>query len=83
MATTELGGIQEDPTENDDIHDDPDDGKHSGPRQVYFNIPLPATALDENGHPIAHFRRNKIRTSKYTPLTFIPKDLFYQFHNSE
>jgi phospholipid-translocating ATPase len=50
-------------------------------RNVYVNIPLPPEALDENGHPAAHFSRNKIRTSKYTPLSFIPKNLWFQFQN--
>lgn len=56
-------------------------GSGQGPRTIYFNIPLPAEALDEQGHPLAKYRRNKIRTAKYTPLSFIPKDLWYQFHN--
>jgi len=50
-------------------------------RRIFFNLPLPQDARDENGHPINHFARNKIRTSKYTALSFIPKDLWYQFHN--
>ena len=50
-------------------------------RRVFFNIPLPDDAKDEEGHPLQHFGRNKIRTSRYTPLSFIPKNLWYQFHN--
>lgn len=50
-------------------------------RTIYFNIPLPDDAKDEEGHPITVFPRNKIRTAKYTPLSFIPKDLWFQFHN--
>ncbi|KAJ9635464.1 phospholipid transporting ATPase [Coniosporium tulheliwenetii] len=50
-------------------------------RRIFFNIPLPADARDEQGHPIAHFARNKIRTAKYTPISFIPKNLWFQFHN--
>lgn len=50
-------------------------------RRIYFNIPLPAEARDENGHPTVHYERNKIRTAKYTPLSFIPKNLWFQFHN--
>jgi phospholipid-translocating ATPase len=50
-------------------------------RSVYVNIPLPPEALDENGHPAVHFNRNKIRTSKYTPLSFLPKNLWFQFQN--
>jgi phospholipid-translocating ATPase len=50
-------------------------------RDIYFNIPLPTEALDDNGRPAVRFNRNKIRTAKYTPLSFIPKNLWYQFHN--
>lgn len=52
-----------------------------GGRRVYFNVPLPQTERDEEGHPTAHYARNKIRTAKYTPLSFIPKNLWFQFHN--
>lgn len=51
------------------------------PRSVFFNMTLPADAVDANGHPTARYERNKIRTAKYTPLSFIPKNLWYQFHN--
>lgn len=50
-------------------------------RRIFFNIDLPDDAKDEEGHPIANFGRNKIRTAKYTPLSFIPKNLWFQFHN--
>lgn len=83
LATTELGGIQEEPSE-DGGNEEPEgdaDGESDGPRTLYFNQPLPATSVDENGNPLAHFRRNKIRTAKYTPLSFVPKNLWYQFHN--
>jgi phospholipid-translocating ATPase len=50
-------------------------------RRVFFNIPLPDDARDEDGKPVAHFARNKIRTAKYTPLSFFPKNLWFQFHN--
>jgi phospholipid-translocating ATPase len=50
-------------------------------RRVYFNVPLPQTERDEQGHPIAQYARNKIRTAKYTPLSFVPKNLWFQFHN--
>jgi phospholipid-translocating ATPase len=56
-------------------------GDHGEARNIYFNIPLPPEALDENGHPAVRFNRNKIRTSKYTPLSFIPKNLWFQFQN--
>lgn len=50
-------------------------------RKVYVNMPLPASELDENGVPLAQYPRNKTRSAKYTPLTFVPKNLFLQFHN--
>jgi len=56
--------------------EEPDSG-----RRVYFNRPLPQTERDEEGHPIASYSRNKIRTAKYTPLSFVPKNLWFQFHN--
>ncbi|KAK7560515.1 phospholipid-translocating P-type ATPase [Phyllosticta citricarpa] len=50
-------------------------------RTVYFNVPLPPEARDDEGHPKVTYVRNKIRTAKYTPLSFIPKNLYFQFHN--
>lgn len=50
-------------------------------RTIYVNVPLPDEAKDEHGHIKQHFDRNKIRTAKYTPLSFIPKNLWFQFHN--
>ncbi|OTB08308.1 hypothetical protein M426DRAFT_52148 [Hypoxylon sp. CI-4A] len=55
-----------------------DDGEG---RQVYFNLPLPDELKDEEGNPTRVYARNKIRTAKYTPLSFIPKNLWFQFHN--
>lgn len=51
------------------------------PRRIYFNLPLPAYKLNEDGSIKAQFARNKIRTAKYTPLSFIPKNLVLQFQN--
>jgi phospholipid-translocating ATPase len=51
------------------------------PRRIYFNLPIPDTERDEDGKLKANYPKNKIRTSKYTPLTFIPKNLWLQFHN--
>ncbi|TVY17095.1 Phospholipid-transporting ATPase DNF1 [Lachnellula arida] len=80
MAPSTLGGIQEEPEE-----DNGDEGEHDrdgqGPRKIFFNLPLPPEALDEEGLPIKHYRRNKIRTAKYTPISFVPKNIWYQFHN--
>lgn len=50
-------------------------------RTLFFNQPLPNEFLDENGAPNQTFIRNKIRTAKYTPLSFVPKNLWFQFHN--
>ena len=51
------------------------------PRTIFFNQDLPASARDEEGHPLIHYPRNKIRTAKYTALSFVPKNLWFQFHN--
>lgn len=74
--TPHLGGIQEEADESTETNDHED-----GRRRIFFNIPLPEDAKDEEGHPKAHFARNKIRTAKYTPLSFVPKNLWFQFHN--
>jgi hypothetical protein len=55
--------------------------EESSGRKVYFNQPLPPDARNEDGHIIAKYSRNKIRTAKYTPLSFVPKNLWFQFHN--
>lgn len=56
-------------------------GEQPSNRIIYFNQPLPPEAKDEEGHPLVHYKRNKIRTAKYTPISFIPKNLWLQFHN--
>lgn len=53
----------------------------SAGRKIYFNLPLPDEAKDENGHPLARYETNKIRTAKYTPLSFLPKNLYFQLQN--
>ncbi|KAJ9245192.1 hypothetical protein DTO271D3_8870 [Paecilomyces variotii] len=50
-------------------------------RRVYFNIPVPDEEKDEEGLIKANYPRNKVRTAKYTPLTFVPKNIWFQFHN--
>ena len=50
-------------------------------RKIWMNIPLPDYAKTDEGHNINVFVRNKIRTSKYTPLSFLPKNLWFQFHD--
>ncbi|OBA23478.1 phospholipid-translocating P-type ATPase [Metschnikowia bicuspidata var. bicuspidata NRRL YB-4993] len=50
------------------------------PRRIYVNHELPAAMREpHSGAPVLAYPRNKIRTTKYTPLLFIPKDLLYQF----
>lgn len=51
------------------------------PRTIFFNLPLPNDLKDDEGRPLQQYTRNKIRTAKYTPLSFIPKNLWFQFHN--
>lgn len=64
----------------DDAHSNASSSTSEG-RSLFFNIPLPAAFADEEGHPTQTFTRNKIRTAKYTPLSFVPKNLWFQFHN--
>ncbi|WBW74039.1 plasma membrane phospholipid-translocating ATPase complex, ATPase subunit Dnf2 [Schizosaccharomyces osmophilus] len=51
------------------------------PRSLYFNLALPESELDDTGEAKRFFPRNKIRTAKYTPLNFLPKNVFLQFQN--
>lgn len=48
-------------------------------RRIHVNIPLPFSERDHHGRPKTHYPPNKVRTSKYTALTFIPKNLLEQF----
>ncbi|CBQ73630.1 related to DNF2-Non-essential P-type ATPase [Sporisorium reilianum SRZ2] len=48
-------------------------------RNVYVNIPPPHSELRKNGEPAVVYPRNKVRTSKYTIVTFLPRFLFEQF----
>lgn len=50
-------------------------------RTIYFNVPIPESERDEEGHLNFAYPRNKIRTAKYTALTFVPKNIWLQFHN--
>lgn len=82
----ESGGAQSAFSDNEPAHDGTEEGGEEdedgiGPRSVFVNMPLPSEMVDENGTPTMSYNRNKIRTAKYTPLSFIPKNLFYQFHN--
>lgn len=68
------------PTGDATARSDDDDEEDKESRHLYFNMPLPDDMLEE-GHPVVEYARNKIRTAKYTPLSFIPKNLWFQFHN--
>lgn len=71
---------QENDNHEEPVDEDESDEEEDSSRMLYFNLPLPDDMLDD-GHPIYTFPRNKIRTAKYTPLSFIPKNLWFQFHN--
>lgn len=71
-----LEGIQEESEAPESVDED-----HGAlQRRIFFNVPLPDDAKDAEGRPAINFGRNKVRTAKYTPLSFIPKNLYYQFH---
>ncbi|CCD24270.1 aminophospholipid-translocating P4-type ATPase DNF1 NDAI_0C06110 [Naumovozyma dairenensis CBS 421] len=73
------------PFEDANREDTFDDGglmnRASELRTIYYNMQLPKEMLDEEGKPIMEYPRNKIRTTKYTPLTFLPKNIMFQFQN--
>ncbi|KAG8629157.1 hypothetical protein KVT40_003022 [Elsinoe batatas] len=80
------GHAPQKPSESEQVSQDGQAGEEStqeaGPgRRLFFNVPLPPSMRDPNGYPIAHYPRNKIRTAKYTPISFIPKNLWFQLHN--
>lgn len=52
-------------------------------RTVVFNRTLPEHMMDaDSGLPITEYPRNKIRTAKFTALSFFPKTIWGQFlHN--
>jgi hypothetical protein len=63
-------------------HDHSEGNEDPPGRKVFFSVPLPNDMVSpENGLPLTHYPRNKIRTTKYTPLSFVPKNLYYQFQN--
>lgn len=77
-AEASHSGIQQhdgvDSEDSEEVEEEPSS------RRIFFNLPLPDDAKDEQGHPLTKFSRNKIRTAKYTPLSFLPKNLYFQFH---
>ncbi|KAI9470984.1 MAG: hypothetical protein EXX96DRAFT_654032 [Benjaminiella poitrasii] len=51
-------------------------------RYIYVNMDLPSSEFDEKGNQIHHnYATNLVRTARYTPISFIPKNLFEQFRN--
>lgn len=50
-----------------------------GGRRVYVNLPIPKGEQNAKGAPKQSYASNRIVTSKYTILSFIPKNLFFQF----
>lgn len=81
QANGEGQGNEGDSSTASDPKDEEEEEAEEEGRRVFFSVPLPDDARDENGHPKVHYSRNKIRTAKYTPLSFVPKNLWFQFHN--
>ncbi|XP_028655873.1 phospholipid-transporting ATPase VA [Erpetoichthys calabaricus] len=52
--------------------------KESKSRSVHSNLLYASFTAEEN--PNRHYASNKIKTTKYTLLSFLPKNLFEQFH---
>lgn len=48
-------------------------------RSIFVNTPLPMSEVDGKGEPRVRYVRNKVRTSKYTLVTFLPRNLYEQF----
>ncbi|KAI1111858.1 hypothetical protein F5Y14DRAFT_288376 [Nemania sp. NC0429] len=75
------GTTQEDPVNAADANSTTASEEEGEGRTLFFNLPLPPEFKDEEGNPAQTYTRNKIRTAKYTPLSFIPKNIWFQFHN--
>ena len=80
-GTDSLGGSEVGARQSTDNASDHSNEVDMTRRRIFFNTVLPSDAKDEEGNNLTKFPRNKIRTAKYTPLSFVPKNLWYQFHN--
>ncbi|XP_064886127.1 phospholipid-transporting ATPase VB isoform X1 [Columba livia] len=52
--------------------------KNENKRVIISNLPFGSKKWKEN--PNRHYDSNKIKTTKYTILTFLPKNIYEQFH---
>ncbi|XP_064528363.1 phospholipid-transporting ATPase VB isoform X1 [Pseudopipra pipra] len=52
--------------------------KNENKRVIVSNLPFGSQKWKEN--PNRHYGSNKIKTTKYTILTFLPKNIYEQFH---
>ncbi|KAI9003711.1 hypothetical protein BC832DRAFT_88201 [Gaertneriomyces semiglobifer] len=51
-------------------------------RRIWINIPMQPPYVDaDTGYPVITYPGNKVRTSKYTVVTFVPKNLIEQFRS--
>lgn len=81
-AVAEETDIAKDGVQSDGSTADGSEGADSNiPRRIYVNLDIPPEGQNEAGEPRTEFASNKIRTAKYTPVSFLPKNLWYQFHN--
>ncbi|KAI9018410.1 hypothetical protein DFJ74DRAFT_677213 [Hyaloraphidium curvatum] len=49
-------------------------------RRIFVNLPQPDSFLDAAGFPSVQFPSNEVSTAKYSIITFLPKNLWEQFH---
>lgn len=42
-------------------------------RNIYVNVPLPPSELDQHGEPVARYARNKVRTSSTSTAPFVSR----------
>jgi len=47
-------------------------------RRVFVNTKLPKSSVDKFGAQLFSYPKNKIKTSKYTILNFLPKNMYEQ-----